>query len=211
MTAWRMKGKWIKSCNCNWGCPCDFNAPPTHGHCEGMFGMQIDDGHYKDVDLSGLRWFVLVDFPGALHEGNGVAQFILDERATPAQREALLRILHGKDQVEGTLFHILSLIVTRFHDPIYAPIRFEFDEEARTARIEIPGVLEHVSEPIRNPVTGAPHRIRLHMPEGFEHDIGEIASTKINRVTAGITFDQHDTHSTLATVEHTQRGVVHPS
>ncbi len=40
MTAtWRLKGKWIKNCNCAAGCPCDFRAPPTHGGCEGMLAM----------------------------------------------------------------------------------------------------------------------------------------------------------------------------
>ena len=24
---WRLKGKWLKNCNCNPGCPCDFWAP----------------------------------------------------------------------------------------------------------------------------------------------------------------------------------------
>jgi hypothetical protein len=26
---WRLKGEWIKNCNCAFGCPCDFNARPT--------------------------------------------------------------------------------------------------------------------------------------------------------------------------------------
>lgn len=37
---WRMKGQWVKNC----GCPCDFNARPTLGHCQGMVAMKIDDG-----------------------------------------------------------------------------------------------------------------------------------------------------------------------
>ena len=32
MADWRLKGEWMKNCNCAYGCPCDFNAPPTNGH-----------------------------------------------------------------------------------------------------------------------------------------------------------------------------------
>ena len=41
---WRLEGEWMKNCNCAFGCPCDFNAKPTHGHCEGLLGMRITHG-----------------------------------------------------------------------------------------------------------------------------------------------------------------------
>jgi hypothetical protein len=31
---WRIAGEEFASCNCNWGCPCQFNALPTTGRCE---------------------------------------------------------------------------------------------------------------------------------------------------------------------------------
>jgi hypothetical protein len=43
---WRMKGQWVKNCNCAYGCH-DFNARPTLGHCQGMIAMKIDDGHFE--------------------------------------------------------------------------------------------------------------------------------------------------------------------
>ena len=38
LTEWRLKGDWIKNCNCAFGCPCDFNARPTNGNCTGLVG-----------------------------------------------------------------------------------------------------------------------------------------------------------------------------
>lgn len=204
---WRLEGEWIKNCNCAFGCPCDFNARPTNGFCKGLVGMRVTKGSYEDVSLDGLSFFVTVDFPGALHEGNGQAQPIIDERATPAQREALFNILSGQNSAEGTLFNIFSLIVTKMHDPIFAPIAFEFDKKARTARVRIPGVLETEVEPIKNPVTGQPHRIQVVMPEGFEHLEGEVASANI-RSSGAIKFQTQGTHSTLANVTQTPQGVV---
>jgi hypothetical protein len=207
---WRLAGEWIKNCSCAFGCPCDFNAPPTRGYCKGFLGMRIRDGHFGEVRLDGISFFVNVEFPGPLHEGNGTVQPIIDERATQQQRDALFAIMSGQNSAEGTLFHIFSLIVTKIVgkmlDPIFAPIHVEFDMPGRRAKVSIPGVLESEDEPIKNPVTGAPHRIQLVMPEGFEHIMAEVCSSNI-RSTGGIQYDVTQGHGSLATVVQTPQGV----
>ncbi len=55
-TKWSMKGKHLKNCNRAFGCPCDFNARPTYGPCEGMAVMEINEGDFGDTRLDGLRW-----------------------------------------------------------------------------------------------------------------------------------------------------------
>ena len=203
---WRLEGEWIKKCTCAFGCPCDFNALPTEGYCKGMVGMRITTGHFEKTKLDGLVFAATVDFPGALHQGNGQLQPIIDERATPEQREALFNIMSGKFSAEGTLFQILSLIVTKVHDPLFVPITFSFDKDGRVARLVAKGVLESDVEPIKNPVTGAPHRIQVVMPEGFEHRAAEVASADI-RSTGAIKFETRGTHSSLANVVQTPEGV----
>ena len=205
-TEWRLTGDWIKNCNCAFGCPCDFNARPTHGDCKAIVGMHIEQGRFGDVSLDGLKFVGVLSFPGALHEGNGTMQPVVDERADSRQREALFAILSGQHSDEGTLFHIFSLIVSQVLDPVFAPITFAFDMDARTARISVPGVLETETKPIRNPVSGAPHRIQVVMPEGFEHRKAEIASARTES-TAGIKFSIPEGHSSLARVEQTPAGV----
>jgi hypothetical protein len=115
-------------------------------------------------------------------------------------------ILSGQNSAEGTVFNIFSLIVTKMLDPIFAPIQFEFDLPGRRAKVSIPGVLETENEPIRNPVTGAPHRIQITMPEGFEHHSAEVCSARIVS-TGGIKFDVPKGHGSLATVVQTPEGV----
>ena len=205
-TEWRLTGDWIKNCNCAFGCPCDFNARPTYGNCKAIVGMHIEKGRFGDVSLDGLKFVGVLSFPGALHEGNGTMQPVVDERADSRQREALFAILSGQHSDEGTLFHIFSLIVSQVLDPVFAPITFAFDMDARTARISVPGVLETETKPIRNPVSGAPHRIQVVMPEGFEHRKAEIASARTES-TAGIKFSIPEGHSSLARVEQTPAGV----
>jgi hypothetical protein len=161
---------------------------------------------FRRCALDGINFCATVDFPGPLHEGNGTLQAIIDERATPAQREALFGILSGQNSAEGTIFHIFSLIVTKMLDPIFAPIHFEFDLTGRRAKVSIPGVLQTENEPIRNPVTGAPHRIQVVMPEGFEHHSAEVCSSRISS-TGGIKFEVAQGHGSLATVVQTPEGV----
>ena len=168
--------------------------------------MHIKRGHFGNTKLDGLKFAVTVDFPGALHEGNGAIQPIVDERANADQREALFAIMTGKHSAEGTIFHIFSMIVTKMHDPVFAPINWTFDKDGRKAKLEIPGVLVTEVEPIKNPVTGAPHRIQVNMPDGFEHRSAEVASATI-RSTGAIKFDTKGSHSSLATVTQTPQGV----
>lgn len=205
-TDWRLEGEWLKNCNCAYGCPCDFNARPTRGDCKGFLGMRITRGHFGQTPLDGLSFFIVVDFPGALHEGNGTAQAIIDERATPEQREALGAILSGQHSDEGTIFHICSLIVSKMHEPIFSPVEMTFDKAGRRAYLVFPGILETEVQPIRNPVTGAEHRIRVEMPDGFEHRVGEVASSDIRSMGA-IAFETTAGHSTLAHVVQTPHGV----
>ena len=199
-TDWRLQGDWIKNCNCAFGCPCDFNARPTQGNCLGLLGMRIERGHFGDVRLDGLSFFVTVDFPGALHEGNGTIQPIIDERAAPEQRDALFQIMSGKHSDEGTLFHIVSLIVTKVLDPVFARIDIKFDMDGRTARFRAGDILETESEPIKNPVSGDEHRALVQLPDGFEYQLAEIASAPTVKSTGGNRFDHRDGHSSLATV-----------
>ena len=93
---WRMKGKWLKNCSCDSGCPCDFWANPTHHKCEGMVGMIVDEGHFGDASLKGAKFVVTLKFPGPLHEGKGVVQPFFDDKMTKEQMDAIGQILMGK-------------------------------------------------------------------------------------------------------------------
>jgi len=75
--------------------------------------MRVESGHFGSTKLDGLSFFLVVDFPGPLHEGNGTVQAIIDQQSTAEQRDALFQILSGKHAAEGTLFHIFSLIVSK--------------------------------------------------------------------------------------------------
>lgn len=174
---WQIVVKRLVSCSCDYGCPCEFNAPPTRTPCEGVEGFEIVSGHFGDVSLDGLRCAGIFRWPGAVHEGNGAYQPIIDERADEAQREALLKIMGGEEQEPTTVFNIYGSTIEHEYDPIFAPIEFEWDMRKRTGRISVPGVAEMEVEPIRNPVTGAEHPAAIKLPTGFEFREAEVVSS----------------------------------
>jgi len=202
---WNMKGKYTKSCNCAYGCPCDFWDRPDKGFCTGMLAMHIDEGRYGDTPLSGLRFAATYHWPGALHEGNGAVQPFVDERATAEQRNAILMILSG--QAGGKWFEVVASVVSTVHEPLFVPIQFEMDVAGRHGRVQIPGHLETVIEPIKDIVTGGAHSIQVVLPNGMEYRRAETATTTVNRASGKIAFDLGRAHSSLADVHHTDSGL----
>jgi hypothetical protein len=71
MIEWRIKAREFGNCNCDYGYPCQFNALPTHGNCEAAIGYQIDEGHFGETSLDGVRAAGIYRWPGAVHEGDG--------------------------------------------------------------------------------------------------------------------------------------------
>src|SRR5215470_12260207 len=146
---WTIRGKEFANCNCDWGCPCQFNSPSTHGRCEAFAAGRIDEGHFNDTPLAGLGFAMLLWWPGEIAEGNGREQVIIDERANPAQREALRKILHGESTAPGaTHFFVFNSTMSQVYDPIYAPIELSIDIEKRRARLRVPGLVESEGSPI---------------------------------------------------------------
>ncbi|MGK9200528.1 MULTISPECIES: DUF1326 domain-containing protein [Sinorhizobium] len=206
---WTIKGREFIHCNCAYGCPCQFNALPTEGHCRAIGVVDIDEGYHGDTRLDGLRCGMIVSWPGAIHEGRGAVVPIIDERASDEQREALLRIMSGQDTEPGaTFFQVFATTFETFHEPVFAPIDFEIDVERRSARVNIPGWMEARGEPIVNPVTGEEHHARINLPHGFEYDRCEVGRGWAE--TSGpLAVSLADSHAHFANLHMTGSGVVH--
>ncbi len=51
---WTMEADYLQACNCDYDCPCEFEAPPTQGYCEGIGAWRINQGSYGELSLDGL-------------------------------------------------------------------------------------------------------------------------------------------------------------
>ncbi len=207
MVDWSIEGREFTNCNCAYGCPCQFNALPTHGDCQAVVAFEIERGHHGDTKLDGLRVAGVFKWPGPIHLGHGEALAIIDERANEAQRDALLRILTGQDTEPGaTIFQVFSTTFDKMHDPIFAPIEFEADVDKRAAKVRVAGVVEARGEPIRNSVTGDEHRARINLDKGFEYVTAEVARGW-SQTTGPIAIKFDDTHAHFCNLRLTQSGI----
>lgn len=206
---WSIEGTEYGSCNCDFGCPCQFESKPTHGDCRGFEVVEIERGYFGDIKLDGLRVALLYAWPGPIYEGKGELQAVIDERADARQREALKTVLHGGETEEAAthwwVYHAMS---DKVHEPLYRPIEFAFDIEGRAAEVRILGILQSRGEPIKSPATGEPHRVRIDIPNGIEFELAEIGSA-ITSSQGAIKLDLTNTYAQFNRLRHSGRGVVH--
>ena len=208
MTPWKIQAREMSNCNCSYGCPCQFNALPTYGFCEAVICMQIDDGFYGDIDISGVKFSCIVQWPGPVHEGQGKCQPIVDSNTSEAQRMAILKIMSGEDTAPGkTIFNVFASTYDHVYEPIFAPINFEVDIEARKGSANVAGLIEMSGEPILNPVTGAEHRVRIDIPDGFEYSVAEIGSCS-SKTSGNIVLDLKSTYGQFAHIHLNNNGVI---
>src|SRR4029077_3514088 len=94
---------------------------------------------------------------------------VIEERASAEQRQAIEAVSHGKETEPGSLiWQVFASTITKLLPTQYKPIDLSTDYSARAARLNVPGLLEGQAQSIRNPVTGAPHPVKVTMPTGFE-------------------------------------------
>jgi hypothetical protein len=208
-TPWVLRGREFLHCSCDYGCPCQFNALPTHGYCRAVFGLEIQEGHHGNTPLNNLNIAAIAAWPKAIHEGHGQMLPIVDERADQAQRAALVRIMNGLDTEPGaTFFQVFSTTYEKVHDPVFVKIEFTVDVEGRRAHLNVPGVLESTGEPILNPVTKQPHRVRINLPNGFEYTTAEVGRGWA-KAKGPVQFDLENCHAHFSNLHMTGLGVVH--
>jgi hypothetical protein len=181
---WQIRGHVIIACNCDYGCPCNFNGRPTAGKCEGNWNWHIEDGRFGDVSLSGLTLSLAVNWPGAIHEGNGDALVVIDERADERQRNGLQQLVSG---TVGGPWKIISTTIARVNGPEFAP--FELAIDGYTSRVQAGRFITVRMEPIRNPVTKAEVHPRAVLPEGFVSKDVQLGASSIFRVAGPVSFD----------------------
>src|SRR5215471_5243760 len=114
---WSLEADFIQACNCDYGCPCEFSAPPTRGFCEGVGAWRINRGQFGDVKLDGFGFAFAAHWPKAIHEGNGTCSLMFDVRADSRQRDALMQIASGKHG--GMPFEIIVQTFSTFLDPLF--------------------------------------------------------------------------------------------
>jgi len=178
---WSFEADYLQACNCDYGCPCEFSAPPTLGYCDGMGAWRIKRGKYGKVKLDGLGLGFAAHWPKAIHEGNGTVCIFVDEKAGPDQRDALLQIASGK--AGGLPFEILATTFSKLLDPLF--VAFQFKIKGRNSSFKMGDAAAATLGPIKNPVTNEPESVRVNHGTGFIFKKAECVSADEMNVSAG--------------------------
>jgi hypothetical protein len=187
---WSLKGTVLIACNCDFGCPCNFNARPSYGFCEGSWTWQVREGSWGEIRLDQLNFSVCVKWPGAIHEGNGEALILIDERADERQRKAIMTLLEGK---VGGPWAILAWTWPKVNGP--KSVRYVVEQNGIFSRIEAGDSLQVESTTIKNPVNGVEVHPGMVLPEGIVVKRADLGASKVFRVRDGIEMDHSGKYS----------------
>jgi hypothetical protein len=191
-----MNGNVLIACNCDWGCPCNFNARPSRGYCQGGWIWVVERGQVDGVALDGLGLALFAKWPGAIHEGGGRAVGYVDDRSDGAQRGALSRVLRGE---LGGPWGIFSKTY-QLAPP--APAPFDVTCADYGSQATIGGVLELEFQTMRNPVTQAEVHPEVVMPEGLVVKRGQLAASKVFRLGGDLDFDHSGQYAAFGRFEY---------
>jgi len=209
MINWNIEATEMVNCNCNFGCPCQFSVLPTDGLCEAAVVYDIHKGHYGDVILDGIKTAAVYQWPGPIHEGNGQMQLVIEDSTNDDQRAAIQAIMMGEDTDEmATMWYIYSLMAPNKLDTLYKPISCDINSLDRIGTARVLDVFDVNIKPIPHIVSGAPHRVLFHLPNGFEFTKAEVACG--TTTTSGeISLQRNNnTHAHFAALHLTGSGVV---
>ena len=194
---WELKGTVIVACNCDYGCPCNFNALPTKGKCEGTWTWHVERGTFGETSLDDLNFTVCVNWPGAIHEGNGEALILVDERADEAQRNAIETLIGGD---AGGPWGVLAWTWPTIHGPKSVP--YDVHVDGVNSRVKAGDSYEVVSEAIKNPVSGAEVHPGAVLPEGIVFKEGDFGSSTTLRVSDGIAYEHPGKYTAVGPFEY---------
>ena len=198
---WYMKADYVETCNCDYGCPCNFTGFPTYGYCRALILFHIREGNFGDnVKLDGLEIIEAVSWPKVIHEGNGTMQLFITKNADEEQRQALIRIITGQAKGDGP-FALFAPTYKYILEPQFVDIKAKVD--GKRSSFSIPDRMIDVQlENFVNPVSGEEQDTKLQLPKGFIFKVADAAKTKIMRIlTPNFNFDDSGKNAFYAVVE----------
>ena len=158
---WWAEGLLFENCNCTAVCPghIHFSQKCTHEVCHGFWAIRFENGRVggaggagsadgvdgaEAVDLAGVDVVVVYETPQVMVDGGWRQVIIVSDRATEAQRRAVVEILTGR---RGGPWEILARFVDDARPTRSASIRIE--EGPGRKSVTVKGLLSGAVEAIR--------------------------------------------------------------
>jgi hypothetical protein len=133
---WSLRGEYMESCNCDYLCPGIYTNPQegaTHDHCTAVMVFRIDEGHFGETKLDGLKFALVIRSGRVMADGNWIFAGVVDDGANDAQRTLLAAIVGGEAGGAPTL--IRQNLVSDCRGVEFKPIEVHLDRLKRSAAI----------------------------------------------------------------------------
>lgn len=131
--SYELEGQLLEVCTCKILCPCWVGEDPDgDGTCKSINSWHIEKGTIDGVDVAMLTIAGVNNIPGNVLAGNWKVIYFVDEKATQAQHDAILRVWTG--QAGGPLKDLAGLY-GEIVAVEKAPIRFDVAEGRGTLHI----------------------------------------------------------------------------
>lgn len=200
---WSLEGTLFDACNCTTLCPCNYAQDPTGEDCRATVVWRIEKGSYGKTKLDGLNVASLIFANGNPLMGIDKMTAIVDEKATPAQREALGTILGGQ---AGGMFAAFAQLVKENLGVSFGKFAYKNDEREWSVdvdrRLHIRGGF--VKAPPGAPVESKPKRAQTYdflFGPTMEKVVGIADSYKAN--VAGLDYDIRGKYSSAGRFKYT--------
>jgi hypothetical protein len=149
---WTIKGELTLSCNCEVFCPCVLSlgqSAPTEGYCLTWAAVRIDEGHFGETDLTGVKFGFMAEIPGKLGRGNWTVALFVDDKASVQASKALTWIMTGR---AGGSTGLLKILAGAFLGVRQVPITYDIVGETRIVKIE--KIVDGAITPVRGKGNG---------------------------------------------------------
>jgi len=195
-----MKADYIETCNCEYGCPCNFSGFPTYGDCRALLLFHIRSGSYGNTKLDGVDFILAQSWPKAIHEDNGTNLLLITNKANEEQRKSLIQIVSGQAKGDGP-FALFAGTFSHFLEPQFVDINAKID--GKKSSFSVPGVVNIEVESFKNPVTGEEQDTKIQLLKGIVWKLAEAAKTKIMHITTpNLNFDHAGKNAFYSVVEY---------
>jgi hypothetical protein len=146
-------------------------------------GLEIKTGSCSKIDLSGLKCAAVLDWPKAIHQGNGRCVFVVEPTTSEKQIEALGQIFTGKLggmpwELLGPTFEVIGLVKTKI----------SIQGSGTKSVFKAEGIGEGRGDTFKNPVTGEDHVANVDLPDGFIWKKGQCGQGTFQAKAAGVSI-----------------------
>jgi hypothetical protein len=130
--AYEVEGQLLEVCTCNILCPCWVGEDPDNGTCDGLLGWRVTKGSINGTEVAGHSIVALAHIPGNILKGNWKVRMYIDDKASAAQKDAMLAVWSGK--LGGPIADMARLI-GEVLSVEQVPITFDVKGVAGTLRV----------------------------------------------------------------------------